>query len=269
MNRFFIVGSPRSGTTILQSIIASHPQIRSFPETHFFNNLWHNNRVLFKLGITTRRVENQLSSIIRDNEPSGWQTSIPHPLIPKTRIYTNYFRSFLDHLAITNGKGIWVEKTPNHLQHIPTINRYLPGSRFIHIVRNGMDVVRSMHEIHSNKHWGSEAPLSKIANRWIFDISLSEKYMENNNHLIIHYNDLINRPHNTLNRTAHFMKIENNFSLQGKPNGIIKESETWKKKVNSGLLTNKNEPTEIFNSDQIKFIWGLINHIDLEKFSVK
>ncbi|NJL55543.1 sulfotransferase [bacterium] len=31
----FLVGCPRSGTTLLQSMLASHPQIASFPETKF------------------------------------------------------------------------------------------------------------------------------------------------------------------------------------------------------------------------------------------
>ena len=37
-DRIFIVGCPRSGTTLLQSLLAAHPQIHSFPETHFFPN---------------------------------------------------------------------------------------------------------------------------------------------------------------------------------------------------------------------------------------
>ena len=32
----FIIGSARSGTTLLQSMLASHPEVYSFPETHFF-----------------------------------------------------------------------------------------------------------------------------------------------------------------------------------------------------------------------------------------
>ena len=34
--RVFIVGVPRSGTTLIQSLLASHPQIETFPESHFF-----------------------------------------------------------------------------------------------------------------------------------------------------------------------------------------------------------------------------------------
>ncbi|MGL4503377.1 MAG: sulfotransferase family protein, partial [Planktothrix sp.] len=38
-NRIFLVGCPRSGTTLLQSLLAAHPQIASFPESHFFQSL--------------------------------------------------------------------------------------------------------------------------------------------------------------------------------------------------------------------------------------
>ncbi|NJL67494.1 MAG: sulfotransferase [Microcoleus sp. SM1_3_4] len=39
MKRIFLVGCPRSGTTILQSLLASHPEIISFPESKFFHYL--------------------------------------------------------------------------------------------------------------------------------------------------------------------------------------------------------------------------------------
>ncbi len=36
VNRVFIVGAPRSGTTLLQSMLAAHPRTVSFPETQYF-----------------------------------------------------------------------------------------------------------------------------------------------------------------------------------------------------------------------------------------
>ena len=35
--RVFLVGVPRSGTTLLQSMLAAHPDIASFTESHFFS----------------------------------------------------------------------------------------------------------------------------------------------------------------------------------------------------------------------------------------
>ncbi|MGC1525664.1 MAG: sulfotransferase, partial [Phormidesmis sp.] len=36
MKRLFLVGCARSGTTLLQSLLASHPGVASFPESNFF-----------------------------------------------------------------------------------------------------------------------------------------------------------------------------------------------------------------------------------------
>ncbi|MGL6135938.1 MAG: sulfotransferase, partial [Planktothrix sp.] len=40
--RLFLVGCPRSGTTLLQSLLAAHSQIASFPESQFFRCLLEN-----------------------------------------------------------------------------------------------------------------------------------------------------------------------------------------------------------------------------------
>ena len=39
LSRIFLVGCPRSGTTLTQSLLAAHPMVASFPESHFFSHL--------------------------------------------------------------------------------------------------------------------------------------------------------------------------------------------------------------------------------------
>jgi hypothetical protein len=39
MKRVFIVGCPRSGTTLVQALLARYPGVHSFPETRFFEAL--------------------------------------------------------------------------------------------------------------------------------------------------------------------------------------------------------------------------------------
>ncbi len=55
VGRIFLVGTPRSGTTLYQSIMAAHSQILSLPETHFFLNLIpKRNYIARALGLTNR-----------------------------------------------------------------------------------------------------------------------------------------------------------------------------------------------------------------------
>ena len=44
--RIYIVGCPRSGTTLLQSMVAAHPLLTSYPETHFWDYTIPKNRYL-------------------------------------------------------------------------------------------------------------------------------------------------------------------------------------------------------------------------------
>ena len=42
---FFIVGAPRSGTTLLQRMLDAHPQMAVARETHFMNKIWSRRQV--------------------------------------------------------------------------------------------------------------------------------------------------------------------------------------------------------------------------------
>ena len=42
------------------------------------------------------------------------------------------------------GKPRWAEKTPAHVFHMDLIHEVFPRAQFIHMIRNGRDVVRSL-----------------------------------------------------------------------------------------------------------------------------
>ncbi|MEL7003491.1 MAG: sulfotransferase, partial [Bacteroidota bacterium] len=54
MKRVFLVGCPRSGTTLLQSRLATHPCVESFPESFFYNYFVPSKKILANLGIASR-----------------------------------------------------------------------------------------------------------------------------------------------------------------------------------------------------------------------
>lgn len=63
--RFFIVGFPRSGTTLLQSLLAAHPQIASFPESYFFPNAVEK-KGLRILGISSLKAKENLQKFLNN-----------------------------------------------------------------------------------------------------------------------------------------------------------------------------------------------------------
>jgi hypothetical protein len=61
-----------------------------------------------------------------------------------------FFRSFVDSQKRVSGKDMWIETTPVNLFRARELSEFLPGVRFIHMVRDGRDVIASV----VREHWG-------------------------------------------------------------------------------------------------------------------
>ena len=88
IKRVLLVGCPRSGTTILQAILSSHPEVFSLPETHFFPALCSNNSFIRKLGLSTLKAKKVLLEIE--------QQFISQPTICTSRFSHRLSEQFLD-----------------------------------------------------------------------------------------------------------------------------------------------------------------------------
>jgi len=115
-----IFAAPRSGTTLLLSILDAYPNIYSIPE--------------------------QTYGLARWKEKNG--KVYPDRI---DRIYRELLKR-----KIPETKTRWCEKTPRHIKHIKSILEYMPNVKAIHIVRDGRDVVTSKHPKHRpDEYWTS------------------------------------------------------------------------------------------------------------------
>jgi hypothetical protein len=113
----FIVGSPRSGTTILGEILDCHSRISQWYEPYFvwdhhFRNHPHDQRS--EQDATPRVVKQVRSDFIRYLKKSG--------------------------------AALLVDKSPRNSLKIPFIKKIFPEAQFIHILRDGRDVTLSIHK---------------------------------------------------------------------------------------------------------------------------
>jgi hypothetical protein len=71
-------------------------------------------------------------------------------------------------LALKPGATVVLEKTPSHSLHVDAIARYAPDVRFLHIVRDGRDVVSSLVEASDGwgRAWGAPATVRDAAQIW-------------------------------------------------------------------------------------------------------
>jgi len=190
MTRVFLVGCPRSGTTLLQSILAAHPHVWSLPETHFFHHLIHRKKKARTLGFANTAEARKAFSAINCRTLPKFPASI------FARKWAECFARCLDARAAAEGKNMWMEKTPRHLHSIEWIERYIPAAKFIHVVREGTDTVASLYEVTHKypEEWGGTRDVERCCRRWVDDVRLSLAAGARRNHRIVLYDELITAP---------------------------------------------------------------------------
>lgn len=258
--KYFIVACPRSGTTLLQSLLASHPDIVSFPESHFFECLISDKKWLTQMGIASRYARARLLEFIQEIDDERLQIELPR-FCYSTKQYVRIFVGILDRVAQIQDKHIWLEKTPGHIKYIGAIEQYIPQARFIHIIRNGCDVVASLYEV-SNKYpqdWGGGASIDDCIEQWNLAVEISKAYRDRDNHLVVSYEEAIANPRAVLPQICQFMSID--FMPQMLVNSavasnrVILEREPWKQGVRRGISDRtQNKFERIFDSQQRAYI---------------
>ena len=109
VGRVFVVGCPRSGTTLLQGILSAHPDVWSLPETHFFEMLEPGRRLPRAMGLASRRGWRafcQTANDLGEPLPKPWQLNYWWRDSLAKR-----FVSLFDAKTLAAGKRLWVEKT--------------------------------------------------------------------------------------------------------------------------------------------------------------
>ena len=227
MDKFFIFGHARSGTTLLARLIRVHPEIHCNWQAHFFT------RPPF------------LSSLISNPEVSEWLSrksnrwNRGYDLSPVVMRAASDF--ILEREAVRAGKTVVGDKSPNNLVNGDAVNRLVgiyPDAKLIFIVRDGRDAVLS-HQIqkfidlpdqlsaqdsairrsiiNAPEQFLSEkrsiftpAGLHKAANDWVKNVSetdhLGEKiYAES--YLSLRFEDIVKDPDASLDRIWNFLGV--------------------------------------------------------------
>jgi hypothetical protein len=154
-----IVGVPRSGTTLTRFVIDSHPLFAIPPETHFLPALARLPRgkpsVRDVFAIMTGTESWPDFHVSSDALMQSLSDVTPFSVAACVRAFYRLYASRF-------GKDRWGEKTPDYGQHMRDIEALLPESRFIHVIRNGLDVAVSVRPL-----WFSQGrSVRDIARDW-------------------------------------------------------------------------------------------------------
>ncbi|MFK2875865.1 sulfotransferase family protein [Rhodanobacter hydrolyticus] len=249
MQRIFIVGCPRSGTTLVQAMLARHPTILTMPETAFFEHLYgdlawrwgdldakpQRRRLRQHLGFARKQARGALQPL-RDIDPDMF--ALPEWPLRTGSCVRGFIRS-LDARAQAEGRTAWVEKTPSHLLYIPEIERHVPDARFVHVIRPGEDVLASITDA-SLRYAGFNTMgigLVPWSRRWNRAAQIHARHAQQPHHHFVFLDDLTRDMHHEWRRLCAFLHIDARAKLGASCNQPIADlrNEPWKHDAVSGL----------------------------------
>jgi Sulfotransferase family len=196
----FIVGVPRSGTTLLRLMLDAHPELTIPPETHFLPRVIR----ACRHGASPERVAHVAArhrrwedfGIEREQYLDRLRQIEPLEAGPAIRAF---YELYAEHA----GKPRWGDKTPGYAVKMRRIQRALPEAHFIHLIRDGRDVVLSQ----ARK---SERPLpvEVAAKRWKRRVVATRKRSEGVDHYTeLRYEDLVTDPEAALRRVCELIEL--------------------------------------------------------------
>lgn len=123
----FVLGPPRSGTSMLQWALRQHPNLWGGPESDFLEPLIDQLRGVFEFGHNRDRFH-WLSG-----QHVEWDEFLQHIGIGVNSLYSS-----------RSGGLRWVEQTPRYATRLDDMVRLFPDAQFLFMVRDGRQVVESL-----------------------------------------------------------------------------------------------------------------------------
>lgn len=173
----FIVGCPRSGTTLLQRIVDAHPQIAITPESHWIPRLFDKRRGLTREGWVTPGL---ITHLIGQPEfdALGIEHEILHALVNNSDniSYADFVAGIFDVYGKARNKTLVGNKTPGFVRRLGTLHALWHRARFVHLIRDGRDVYLSTkHRVLKNPKPGvfdtwEESPATTAAVWWEWNV---------------------------------------------------------------------------------------------------
>jgi len=159
----FILGSPRSGTTFLASLLRPTEYGSPF-ETQFILKYHHK---LNSYGDFTQlsNLTRLINDISNERAIAQWKIKF-NPEAIKSNLGDNFsYTELVDYICIElmkkKGKSMWGDKTPHYILKLKQLVNLYPNAKYLYIVRDGRDVALSL----LKKPWGPNN-IYKCAEQW-------------------------------------------------------------------------------------------------------
>ncbi|WP_456480618.1 sulfotransferase family protein [Nautilia sp.] len=233
----FIIGNSRSGTTLMAKILNNNKSVYSFNELHFFENFWTEKDCFFDLqrakSVLTRLFCSSRLHTYSKCEEKLFREEIEAFLqdfsFPVNGI--EVFKKFLYYETRKNNKQIPCEQTPRNLFYLKSILEYFPEAKIIYMVRDPRDTTLSQKYKWKRffKAKNEPYPLSEsirnlvnyhpitISLLWRSSANAILPYLENDNVLMVQFEELISNPEENVKKVCEFLGLDYQKSMLDVP----------------------------------------------------
>ena len=231
----FVLGHPRSGTTLTCQLLLAHLDVNFGTESQFiiryrerlhrYGDLNDDRRLrfLFEEISGERFFERTRSNF-------GFVFDVDRAMRTiDRRTYAGVLQTVFEQFAQSKGRNRWGDKTPAYSRHLPVLHELFPTAQYIHVVRDGRDVAVSAFKTGFGPKNAFEAAVA-----WSEQVRTIERFgtgLSAGNFLTVRYEDLLCDPAAAMGTIAKFLGIRNTEEVLAASAGPIR-AQVWEN--NSG-----------------------------------
>lgn len=203
----FILGAMRSGTTLVRDLLRRQADVICPEETHYYRFGEPFRSPGYRNAVTRN------ATLKKHREMDGVPEDIYEMLYARSRNRAELMRAHVAYMADVRGlkEYRWFDKTPQNVYGLPLLRAEFPTARFLHLVRNPLNVVASLKLGKVVKILDTHA----ACNSWIEAVQIVRTCtpLLGNSLLEIRYEDITANPMTCMKTILEFSEMGRDMSL--------------------------------------------------------
>jgi len=198
---FFVIGSPRSGSTLLARMLGSHSQIQTRGEPHMLTPLAH-------LGYYEKVDKASYDAVLAAESIREFVSELPggeRDYIEACRAYTDtLYGRYLDQHP---DKALFLDKTPAYALILDFMARVYPDARYVVLTRHPLAIFSSFAESFFDSDYQAALDYNPICERYVPAIAKFLREAKTPQYHVV-YEDLVADPEPVLKEIFEFLGLE-------------------------------------------------------------